>query len=131
MRHCLACLLFGLLLAALAGPAQAFDPAGRWFVRGWDPGEDRASPAGYAGEAVVTARGDGYEYQILLPDQSLEYSGAALYDAGAGVLALQYQSADGAESGVTLLHVRDDRLEGPFLPYGEDGRTGWEIWERR
>ena len=128
MKRYLHPFLLVLLLVASAGYAEAFDPTGHYRVRGWDPGADRSGPAGYTGDAVVAAHGDGYVFQSLFSDQ--DYSGVGIYDSRAGLFALQYQNSDGTETGVTLLRLVDGRLEGTFIPFGQDGRDGWEVWER-
>ncbi len=121
-----------VLALALAGTVQAAprDPLeGEWTITGWEPGAASGAEPTYAGRVSLRKHGDGYLFEGSIDDG--DYFGVGLFDAKTATLSLTFQGPSGEDSGLTVLTLKGDALEGRWLYLTDDeGRAGREVWKR-
>ncbi|QGY39967.1 hypothetical protein GM415_07455 [Pseudodesulfovibrio cashew] len=134
-KHCFRLLLLSLVvLTATVLPAAAAgriyeELAGKYLVRGWDPGHKPEGKPDYEGWAVLEVWGDVLHYRGYMDEMT--YAGAGIYDARGETLSLSFTNGDGSERGITVLRHAEGVLAGKWTTdNGGEGRTGTEIWTK-
>ena len=119
-----------LSIILLALPALGQDYAGKYEIKGWDPGSDFSGRPDYEGEGSIEPCGEVWTFTAEFGGQ-LYFGKGVARDDGPG-LALVFVSHDSEETGVTLLTRVNGGLEATWtylVPVTE--AAGREVWMRK